>query len=32
VVVSRARAAVAGMRVHVQVPEPHPERALRRLR
>ncbi len=32
VVVSPGRAAVAGLRVHVQPPEPHPERALRRLR
>ena len=32
VVVGSGRAAVAGLRVHVQVPEPHPERALRRLR
>ncbi len=32
VVVSPRRSAVAGIRVHVQVPEPHPERALRRLR
>ncbi|MST34685.1 hypothetical protein GHK86_18390, partial [Acidimicrobiaceae bacterium USS-CC1] len=32
VVVSPGRAAIAGIRVHAQVPEPHPERALRRLR
>lgn len=32
VVVSPLRTAIAGIRVHVQVPEPHPERALRRLR
>lgn len=32
VVVSPGRATCAGIRVHVQVPEPHPERALRRLR
>ncbi|MDA8062939.1 MAG: GNAT family N-acetyltransferase, partial [Actinomycetota bacterium] len=31
VVVSAERAAVAGIRLHVQAPQPHPERALRRL-